>query len=122
MLKGSSSSTGNFWNGGGTKETSSEGFRSSQTRVPRELRRTLGGNPLRRVQDLPAGRRQVVQRDLRLRLWRRRRRRRRLWMQHRVGEPPVEILAAAIACGHRLLRLAFGAVGRTPHAEMEMIV
>src|SRR5690349_24984632 len=43
-------------------------------------------------------------------------------MQHRVGEPPVEILAAAITCRHWLLRLAVRAVRRAVDADMEMIV
>src|SRR5215470_8198298 len=78
--------------------------------------------PSRRAQYLPAGRRQVVQRNLGPRGWRRGRRWRRLGMQHRVGEPPVEILAATVAGGYRLLRLAVRAVRRAVDADMEMII
>ncbi len=75
-----------------------------------------------RQQHLPAGGRQVGHLERRPRRRRRIRRRRRLRMQHRVGEPVVEILAADLSRRHRILRLAVGAVGRTPDADVEMIV
>jgi len=43
-------------------------------------------------------------------------------MQHGVGEPIIEVLAAAIASACRRLRLAFGAVGRAAQADVKVVV
>src|SRR5712691_6496869 len=47
---------------------------------------------------------------------------RRLGMQDRVGEPVVELLAAAVFRGSRRLRRAFGTAGRAVQTNMEVIV
>ena len=43
-------------------------------------------------------------------------------MQDRIGEPMIEILAAAFTLRHRILRPAIGAVGRALDADVEMVV
>src|SRR5262245_2773806 len=43
-------------------------------------------------------------------------------MEHRVAEPPVEVLATAVARGHRRLSLALRTVGRALDANVEVIV
>src|SRR3954465_15511164 len=61
---------------------------------------------LRRDQHLPAGGGEVPQRNRRLWL---RRLLGRFGVQHRVAEPPVEILAASVRLARRLLAFAFRA-------------
>src|SRR4051794_30475987 len=72
-----------------------------------------------REQHLPAGGRQVRQRDRRLWL------RRLLWrfrVEDGVAEPPIEILAASFSIARRLLSFALGASWLAHDAHVEMII
>src|SRR6202521_5752178 len=73
----------------------------------------------RRRKHLAAGRRKARHGLARPRLFRHRR---WLGMEHGLGEPRVELLAAAITSACRRLRLAFGAVARAAQADVEVVV
>ena len=72
-----------------------------------------------RVHHLPAGGRKSRERDSRLRLGGDLG---RLWMNHRMLESEIELMAAAVARRRLRLRLAIGTVGRAEQADMEMII
>src|SRR5262249_46280534 len=48
--------------------------------------------------------------------------RRPLWGRRGGGEPPIQVLAAAVAGRRLLLRSAFGAIGRAIQSDVKMIV
>src|SRR5262249_38683356 len=101
-------------------------FTGSHTTLPcsldwmRERRRDRGlrRKQLRRQKDLAAGGGQIGHPGPRLGLrWRR-----RFGVEHGVGEPVGEFLAAAIVLRSRRLRFAFRAVGRADEPNVEMKV